>query len=74
MTFMHVLVVELLCQAVMGRISALECLLSSTRGSQWLHLVLFGIKWSRYLRTSALRLLARYRTPPGVAIGGPGAC
>jgi hypothetical protein len=43
-TFMRVLVVESLCQAAMGWISTLECLLLDARGSMWLHLILFGIK------------------------------
>jgi hypothetical protein len=33
MTIMHVVVVELRCQVVMGRILAVECLLSSVRGA-----------------------------------------
>jgi hypothetical protein len=44
MTFMHVLVVESLCQAAMGWIPSLGCLLSDARESQWLCLVLSDIK------------------------------
>jgi hypothetical protein len=43
--FMRVLVVESLCQTTMGWILTLECLLSGARGSQWLHLILYVIKW-----------------------------
>jgi hypothetical protein len=44
MTFMHILVVELLYKTAMGRISALECLLRGRCGGLWLRLVLFDIK------------------------------
>jgi hypothetical protein len=44
MMFMRILMVESLCQAVMGWISALQCLLSDVRGSLWLCLVLSNIK------------------------------
>jgi hypothetical protein len=63
MTFMCVLMVELLCQAGMGWISALECMLSGARGSQWLCLILSGIKWLRHPRIPALWSLARYQRP-----------
>jgi hypothetical protein len=74
MMFMCVLMVELLCQTVAGWISALKCQLIDAHGSQWLHLVLAGIKWPRHPRTPALGSLAWYQRPPGVATGGPGAC
>jgi hypothetical protein len=45
MMIMHVLVMELLCQAVKGWILALNCLLPGTHGRQWLRLVLPGIEW-----------------------------
>jgi hypothetical protein len=44
MTFMRVLVVESLYQAVTGWILALECLLLGAQGSQWLRLVLSDVK------------------------------
>jgi hypothetical protein len=44
MTFMRVLMVESLCQAAMGWISALKCLLLGAHGSLWLCIVLCGIK------------------------------
>jgi hypothetical protein len=44
MTIMHVLVVELLCQAITGRIPILKCLLSGARGHLWLRSVMSGIK------------------------------
>jgi hypothetical protein len=40
MVIMRVLVEELLCQAVMGLILVLECLLSGARGHMWLRLVM----------------------------------
>jgi hypothetical protein len=49
--------VELLCQAVMGHILVLECLLSGTRGRPRLRLVLPGFKWLRYSRTPVLEHL-----------------
>jgi hypothetical protein len=74
MTFMHILVVELLCQAAMGWIPTLKCLLPGTRGSQWLRLVLSGVKWPHHPRTLVVGSLARYRRPHGMASGGLGAC
>jgi hypothetical protein len=59
MTIMRVLVVELLCQAVMGWIPALECLLLGMRGHLWLCLALYGIKWPHYPRILALGSLAQ---------------
>jgi hypothetical protein len=44
MAIMHVLAVELLYQAVMGRVPILECMLPGTRGRLWLCLVLSGIE------------------------------
>jgi uncharacterized protein YjeT (DUF2065 family) len=44
MMFMRVLEMESLCQAATGWILVLECLLSGTCGSQWLRLVLAGVK------------------------------
>jgi hypothetical protein len=44
MSIMRVLVVELLCQVVMGQIPVLECLLLGTRGRMLLCLVLPSIK------------------------------
>jgi hypothetical protein len=40
MAVICVLVVKLLCQAMMGRVPLLECLLSGMRGCLWLHFVL----------------------------------
>jgi hypothetical protein len=74
MMFMQVLMVELLCQAATGCILALKYLLLGARGSQWIHLVLSGIKWPRYPRTLALGSLAQYQRPPGMATGGLDAC
>jgi hypothetical protein len=69
MVIMCVLIVELLCQTVMGRVPVLECLLPDARGYQRLCHVLSGIKCPRFLKISALRSLARYWEPPGVATG-----
>jgi hypothetical protein len=71
MVIMCVLVVELLCQAMMGWNSVLECLLPGTRGRWWLHLILPGIKWTHYLRTPALGPLARYLGYPWAWLPGP---
>jgi hypothetical protein len=60
MVIMCVLSVELLCQAVMGRIPTLEFLLPGTHGRLRLCLVLSGIKWHRYPRTPSVGPLARY--------------
>jgi hypothetical protein len=60
MAIMCALMVELLCHEVMERIPALKCLLLDTLGRLWLRLVLFGIKWPRYLRILTLGSLARY--------------
>jgi hypothetical protein len=64
MVIMRVLMEELPCQAVMGHIPILECLLSGTRGLLWLRLVLPGIKWHRYLKTPALWPLTQYSGHP----------
>jgi hypothetical protein len=69
MVFMCVLVVESLCQTTTGRISPLDCLLLDARGSLWLRLILYGIKWPRCPRTSALGPLARYWRPPSMVTG-----
>jgi hypothetical protein len=45
MTIVHVLVVELLCQAVTGWVLVLECLLPDTRGHQRSCPFMFVIKW-----------------------------
>jgi hypothetical protein len=42
--FMHVLMVESLCQAATRHILVLECLLLGTRGSLWLRPILSSIK------------------------------
>jgi hypothetical protein len=70
MTFMHVLIGELVCQAMTGWISDLECLLPDARESQQLCLVLSGIKWPRHLRDLALESHAQYWRPPSMATRG----
>jgi hypothetical protein len=54
MAIMRVIMVKLLCQAVMGHIPPLGCLLSGARRCRWLWLVLSDIKWPLYLRILAL--------------------
>jgi hypothetical protein len=44
MAIMHVLSLDLLCQAVMGRVPVLECLLLGARVCQRLRPILFGFK------------------------------
>jgi hypothetical protein len=71
MMFLRVFMVESLSQAATGWILALECLLSGTRGSQWLRLVLSNINWPCRSRRPALRSFARYRRLLGVTTGVP---
>jgi hypothetical protein len=47
---MRVSMVKLLCQMSMGRISALEYVLSGAREFLWLRLVMLGNKYRRFLR------------------------
>jgi hypothetical protein len=42
MALMHVSLLELLCEAVMGQIPALEYILSGAHGLMWLHLMVPG--------------------------------
>jgi hypothetical protein len=63
MTIMCVLLEELLCQAVMGRILVLECLLSVTRGCLCLRHVTLDIKWRCFLRTQLQWCLPDIRKP-----------
>jgi hypothetical protein len=60
MMIIRVLMVELLCQAVIGQIPTLECKLPGTGGCLLFHLILSGIKWPRYPRTLALSPLVEY--------------
>jgi hypothetical protein len=69
MTLMRVhCVIEPLCQATMGWIPSLECLLAGVRESQWLRLVMSDIKCPRRPRMSALESFAWDRRLPGEAI------
>jgi hypothetical protein len=74
MAIMYVLSLDLLCQAVMGRVPVLECLLLGARVCQRLRPILFGFKWPRSLRELALGLLAQYQEPPSMVTRGLGAC
>jgi hypothetical protein len=74
MVIMHVLSVELLCQAVMGRVPVFECLLLVEHGCHRLLPVLSDIKWPRSLRDLALPSRVWYREPLGVATGGTDVC
>jgi hypothetical protein len=67
---MCALVVELLCQAVMGHVPALECMSLGTRGRLWLCLVLRGINVHRYPRSPALWPLTWYSGHPRVWLPG----
>jgi hypothetical protein len=58
---MQILVEELLCQAVMGHISVLQCLLS-------------GAMASLSKENGSLATCLVLGIPPGVATAGPGAC
>jgi hypothetical protein len=60
MMIMRALVVELLCQTVIGRISGLESLSPHTHGRRWICLTLCDIKWTHYPRIPVLGSLARY--------------
>jgi hypothetical protein len=63
---MRILVEELLCQAVMGLILVLECLLSGARGHMWLRLVMPDNKWCCFPRTRLQWRLTSTGKPPGV--------
>jgi hypothetical protein len=69
-TIMRVLAVELLCQAVMGRILILTCLLPGARRRMWLCLVLSGIKWPHHSRSPTLGPLAWYLGYPRAWLPG----
>jgi hypothetical protein len=58
---------ELLCQTVMGQISAHV-------GASGYALSCLAFKWPCHLRTPAFGSLARYYRPPGVATEFPDAC
>jgi hypothetical protein len=51
MVIMRVPVVELLCQAAMGQIPTLKCLLSGVCGCLWPHLVVSNIECHHFLRS-----------------------
>jgi hypothetical protein len=74
MMIMRAFMVKLLCQALMGRIPALECLLVGAHRCLWLRLILYDIKWHIFLRVLALELLTRYWQPLGMATRGPSVC
>jgi hypothetical protein len=48
---MRVLMVDLLCQAVTGRIPTLECMLLGARGCLWVRPIMAGIKCHCFSRT-----------------------
>jgi hypothetical protein len=74
MVITHVLVVELLCQVVMGWIPLLKCPLSSACGWLWLHPVMPDIKYRCFPRIWLHGHLPGTRKRPGVAVEGPGVC
>jgi hypothetical protein len=53
MTIMRVLLVKSLCEAVMGRILLLKCLLPGACGCMWLRPAMPGIKWRYFPRTGS---------------------
>jgi hypothetical protein len=53
---MRVLMVKSLCQAAMGQVPVVECLLPGTRGCLWLHPVMLGTKWHSFARIQLQRL------------------
>jgi hypothetical protein len=74
MMIMHVLMVKSLCQAVMGRVPVLKCLMSGVRGRLWLCPIMLGVIGRRFLRTRLQWLYLALKRPPGVAARGLGAC
>jgi hypothetical protein len=74
MVIMRVLVEELLCQAVTGRILVLKCSLSDAHGLLWLCPIVPGMKCHCFLRTQLQLRLPGTGEPPGVAARGPGVC
>jgi hypothetical protein len=59
MVIMRVLMVEMPCQVMTGRILALKCLLPGARGRLWSCLALSDIKWPHCSRIPAPGSLAR---------------
>jgi hypothetical protein len=74
MAIMHVLMGELLCQAVARWISVLEGPLSGARGLLWLRLVMPDIKCHCFSRTQLQWCIPSTGEPSGVATEGPGVC
>jgi hypothetical protein len=74
MSIMRVLMVELLCPMVAGRIPVLECLLLGACGCLWLRPVLFGIKWPRCLRSGLWGHLPGTGNSQSWPPRGPGVC
>jgi hypothetical protein len=74
MVFMHILVVESLCQTATGRFLALVCLVLGPRGSQWLCLVLSYINDRAGQGSSHLGHLPRIGGARAILHGVPGVC
>jgi hypothetical protein len=75
MTLMHVhRIMDPLSQVAMGWIPALECLLLDVCGSEWIHLILSGIKWPHRLSMLAPGSLVQDGRLSGEATGVTGAC
>jgi hypothetical protein len=74
MTIMRILMVKSLCQAVMGRVPILECMLPDKRGFLWLRHVMLGIKWCCFSRTWLQCLYLVLERPPDMTTRGSDAC
>jgi hypothetical protein len=74
MTIMRILTVKSLCQAAMGWVLVLECLLLDTHGCLWLCPITLGFKWCYFSRTRLRRLYLIPKRPLGIIAGGPSAC
>jgi hypothetical protein len=74
MAIMCVLTEELVCQAVMGQISVLKCLLSGAHGRLWSHPVMHSIKWCCFLRSQLQWHLPGTGGLRGLAARGSGVC
>jgi hypothetical protein len=70
MVIMHVPMVELLCQAMKGRIPIIKYLISGPRGRLWPHLVVPCIKCYRFLRSRLTWCLPGTGKPLGVTARG----
>jgi hypothetical protein len=73
MMIMRILMAMSLCQAALGQVPVLECLLPGARECLWLRPVMPDIKWRCFLRAQLQQLYPVLERPLGVTTGGPGA-